>query len=128
MCILNQLGSRYPSIQWLTRIGLSILFPLSLWIALIPIDQYVPNVAFSDKVLHFLVFFGFSLLLQIAYPQTQNFWYKNGLPLIAYGTLIEIFQAFSPYRSFSIGDGIADACGVIAFWTFLLICRNRQTS
>jgi VanZ family protein len=119
MCILTRLGTYYPALQWVSRIGLIILFPLSLWIALIPIDQYVPSTAFSDKILHFLVFFGFSLLLHLAQHQTPHFWYTNGLPLIAYGFLIEILQSFSLYRSFSILDGIADAIGVIAFWLIL---------
>lgn len=124
MCILNRLGSHYPNLRWFSRISLSILFPLSLWIALIPIDQYVPSTAFSDKILHFLVFFGFSVLLHIALQKPQSFWYKNGLPLIGYGFLIEILQSFTQYRFFSIWDGLADALGIIMFWIILKLCQR----
>ena len=138
MCILNQLGRHYPSLQWLSRIGLTILFPLSLWVALMPIDHYLPNVAFSDKILHFLVFLGFSILLYIAlhpahvsgdkYGSYKRAGYQQGLPLIGYGVLIEILQSFTSYRSFSLWDALADALGVMAFWIVLILYqRQRKT-
>ncbi len=126
MCIVTQLGLKYPLIQKISRISLLILFPLSLWIALIPIDKYVPQFALSDKILHTLVFFGFSFLLQLAYQKHHHFWLKNGLPLITYGFLIEIFQSLTPYRFFSIWDGVADMLGVIIFWAIWLKCKKTH--
>jgi VanZ family protein len=126
MFFLSQSWYRCISMQWGARITLSILFPLSLWLALIPVDQYVPSAIFSDKILHFVVFFGFAVLLDMARP-TKQFWLQYGLPLIVYGAVIEVLQSFSIYRSFSVWDGVADAAGVVVFWLILIRYKKQAT-
>jgi VanZ family protein len=36
--------------------------------------------------------------------------------LMAYGIGVEILQYFTPWRSFSVADMLADATGIILFW------------
>ena len=94
---------------------LLILFPLSLKVALMPLDHYVFHITFMDKLMHFAVFLGFAVLMDIVLVN-KNYWLWIGSPLIAYGALIEILQSFTPYRSFSFLDWLADGLGVFALW------------
>lgn len=68
----------------------------------------------KDKVVHALVFMGFAFMLDIA--TQRSFWLWKLPLLLFYGAGIEILQALTPWRSFSIADFTADAIGVLLYW------------
>ena len=123
MCILNQAWYLHSLTRVISTILLFILLPLSLWVALIPLDHIVDPAVVSDKVLHFSAFFGFAVLIDAAFKPV-DFWFKSGLPLAAYGAVIEILQSFTPYRSFSGWDCVADIAGVMVFYLILIKCKK----
>lgn len=123
MFIFNQEWYSHSLTRLIASILLLILLPLSLWVALMPLDHYVFTITFSDKVLHFLAFFGFSVLADIALIK-KEFWVWKGIPLVFYGALIEILQSFTPFRSFSVWDWIADIAGVVVFYLILVKSKN----
>jgi len=67
-----------------------------------------------DKANHFIAFFTLSFLLNRA-SSSINARIRNALSLLAFGMLIEIFQAFTSYRSSDWHDIVADSIGIIAF-------------
>ncbi len=68
----------------------------------------------KDKIVHALVFMGFAFMLDIV---TQRSFWRWKLPLLLlYGASIEILQALTPWRSFSVADFTADAIGVLLYW------------
>ena len=67
-----------------------------------------------DKANHFIAFFTLSFLLNRA-SSSINARIRNGLSLLAFGMLIEIFQAFTDYRSSDWHDIVADSIGILAF-------------
>ena len=67
-----------------------------------------------DKANHFIAFFTLSFLLNRA-SSSINARIRNALSLLAFGILIEIFQAFTSYRSSDWHDIVADSIGIIAF-------------
>ena len=71
----------------------------------------IPNM---DKVLHASAFFSFAFLLDLA--TTGSFWRWKLPLLLCYGGFIEILQAFVPWRSCSLADLAADACGILIYW------------
>ena len=102
-----------------------LLLLLGIKVATMPLS--IPDNV-SDKVIHAVVFFVFALILDIV-TSREPFWLWKALPLIAYGFGIEILQYFSPSRSFSLLDGLADAAGVLLYWSckqvLYLIERKR---
>jgi len=67
-----------------------------------------------DKLMHLSALFGFAFLLNLA--TRRPFWYWQAPLLLAYSALIEILQAFTPWRSFSVADWAADALGILLYW------------
>jgi len=71
----------------------------------------LPAIDLWDKAVHTGVFFVLMLLLLPAhgnrFPVIQL-----GLALVAYGVCIEVLQGFTPERSFSVLDMVADTLGV----------------
>ena len=74
----------------------------------------------NDKVAHAVIFFGLSVLIDLAY-RNYKFLFMLALVLLGYGLIVELLQGFSGYRAFSVFDLIADAVG-IAFYAIV-----RQT-
>ncbi|WGZ91069.1 MAG: VanZ family protein [Candidatus Thiocaldithrix dubininis] len=102
-----------PQIQRPLRFMTWSLLALGLGIAALP---HMPemNVSHADKYMHMLAFFGFAFLLDIS--DTRSFWRYKVPILLGYGALIEIIQAFLPWRSFDPLDWVADASGVLLYW------------
>ena len=123
MCIFNQAWYSHSLTRRVALTLLVILLPISLWVALIPLDNVIDPAIISDKVLHFLAFFGFAVLIDASFKPAR-FWVWSASPLIFYGALIEILQSFTPYRSFSVWDWIADIVGVLVFYLILRVCKN----
>ncbi len=65
-----------------------------------------------DKVLHFVGFFYLMVFFLRGYR--ENTWYKMLVLTILIGLLVEIVQAFLPYRSFSLYDFLADFLGAVS--------------
>ncbi len=115
--------------------------PFFAWAVAIFIASSIPAAAFpdsplfsQDKLLHFLVFFGFALLLERALH------HQNRLPALArrshlatlvitvlYGAFDEIHQSIVPGRSPDIKDLVADTVGaLVAIGLLWLINRRRK--
>jgi len=93
---------------------LVILLALGVKVATMPL-QFPESLQLNDKVIHLVVFFGFAVLLDMV-SSREPFWLWKGLPLVIYGFGIEVLQYFSPDRSFSLLDAMADVCGVLLYW------------
>lgn len=91
-----------------------VLMLLGAWVATTKLD--FPEVySINDKVIHVVVFFGFAVLMDLAISR-KPFWLWKGLPLVGYGVAIEVLQYFTPFRSFSLMDMLADFIGVLLYF------------
>lgn len=90
------------------------LMLLGSWVATRKLN-FPPELSLNDKFIHMVVFFGFAFLMDLAISR-RPFWLWKGLPLLAYGAIIEIMQYFSPDRSFSILDWVADFSGILLYF------------
>ena len=95
------------------------LLVLGTWVATRKLD-FPSDLSLNDKLIHLVVFFGFSLLIDLAISR-HPFWLWKGLPLLFYGAMIEILQYFSPDRSFSLLDFAADFSGILLYYIIKLI-------
>ena len=82
--------------------------------------QSVPAVGVSDKVEHFLAYFGLSFLLYMAllFQKKSKFFKKYALRItlsisFIYGIIDEVHQLLIPGRSCELNDFIADLLGAI---------------
>lgn len=82
--------------------------------------SYPQNIPGMDKVGHVGSFFGLSLLAYVAFKPR---WYWLVWATAIYGALIEVVQAYIPYRSSDYHDFIADMCGVLLFYILLSLGR-----
>jgi VanZ family protein len=85
-------------------------------LAFIPADGGI-QANFNDKLLHIVGFFVMAFLAHIAHPAIRYLYLIIGLS--CFGLMIEIVQAYLPYRSFSVWDWWADVFGMLLY--FLLI-------
>ena len=75
----------------------------------------VPHVGINDKVLHFILYAVFGILLMLACPR---FWIAVGVGLL-YAVSDEWHQSFVPGRAVEVLDVCADVAGVAAAsWFF----------
>ncbi|MFH1771856.1 MAG: VanZ family protein [Candidatus Omnitrophota bacterium] len=82
-------------------------------ISFAPTGQTEPPFPFFDKIVHFMLYAGYSCLFlntcflkKIAKPYKISF-----ICVLSFGIIIEIVQWFLPYRSFELADIIANAAG-----------------
>ena len=98
-------------IIWLARssfvVGLGIVIVLSLTPA-----SGLPSTDISDKIEHFLGYFALAVAGAAGFHGHRDRLIMI-LGLIAFGILMEFGQMVSPGRDPSIGDGIANALGVL---------------
>jgi len=105
---------RIPFFKVSTRAIVIGLMLAGAWVATRTLD--LPEIyELNDKVQHLIVFFGFSVLMDLAISR-HPFWLWKGLPLLIYGAIIEIMQYFSPERSFSVFDWLADFAGILLYF------------
>lgn len=97
-----------------TRTLIIVLMIAGTWVATRTLD-FPPVLSINDKLIHVFVFFWFAVLMDLA-TSRHPFWLWKGLPLLIYGAMIEIMQYFSPDRSFSLLDWIADGAGVLLYF------------
>jgi len=97
--------------SWYTT---SIYSFLVIVVALVPV-KFPPQVLFSfqDKIIHALIYFLLAFLAvntfwrkKIANPKICSFFYAFSL-----GLFMELVQHFLPYRSFELGDILANLLG-----------------
>lgn len=93
---------------------LLILLLLGIKVATMPL-KFPEGLHLNDKVIHIVVFFSFALIIDLV-TSREPFWLWKGLPLVVYGFGVEVLQYFSPDRSFSLLDGLADMVGVLLYW------------
>lgn len=105
---------RIAAFEISTRTLVIFLMVVGAWVATQKLD-FPPVIALSDKLVHAIVFFGFALLMDLA-TDRHPFWLWKGLPLLLYGAVIEILQYFSPDRTFSVLDWLADFFGVFLYF------------
>ncbi len=103
-----------PSFKITTRILVFALMIAGAWVATRTLNL-PETIELNDKVIHIVVFFGFALLVDLA-TSRHPFWLWKGLPLLAYGIIIEVMQYFSPDRSFSLLDWLADFSGILLYF------------
>ena len=97
-----------------TRVLVVFLMLAGTWVT--TRNMNVPEaLSLSDKAVHMIVFFGFAVLMDLA-TSRQPFWLWKGLPLLFYGASIEVLQYFSPDRSFSVFDWLADLSGIALYY------------
>jgi VanZ family protein len=102
-----------------TRVLVVSLMIVGAWVATRTFD-FPETISLNDKVKHFVVFFGFSVLMDLAISR-HPFWLWKGLPLLIYGAIIEIMQYFSPDRSFSLLDWLADFSGILLYFMIKVV-------
>lgn len=71
----------------------------------------------NDKFMHAVGFIIIALLSHLAHPYLQKRYHIIGLSLL--GLLIEVVQAYLPYRDFSLWDWCADMFGVVVYFLAL---------
>ena len=96
-----------------TRMVVITLMLLGIWVATKKLEL-PPDVNINDKFIHVVVFFGFAVLVDLS-SSRKPFWFWKGLPLLAYGIGVEVMQYFTPFRSFSILDMVADFAGILLY-------------
>lgn len=100
---------KYP-----VRMLLLVLLMAGMWVATQPLE-FPESISVNDKLIHVIVFFGFAMIMDMA-TSRRPFWFWKGLPLLGYGIFIEVLQYFSPDRSFSVMDMVADVSGIILYY------------
>ncbi|MDD5393501.1 MAG: VanZ family protein [Thiothrix sp.] len=112
--ILSRLLAIQPPTRRVVKIVFLCLMAIGLVLALLPMDGMGLEFNNRDKLAHAAAFFGFAFLLDLA--TLRSFWYWKAPLLLSYGAVIEILQAFTPWRSFSVADWAADALGILLYW------------
>jgi len=101
-----------------TRILVILLMVTGSWVATITLE-FPEAVDVNDYLKHAIVFLGFAVLMDLAISR-HPFWLWKGLPLIVYGLIIEVMQYFSPERTFSLFDWLADFSGILLYFIIKL--------
>ena len=95
--------------------------------AFLPANQAL-HAQFSDKLMHGVGFFGLAMLAHLGHRSSP--FYLLFIVLSCLGLVIELVQAFLPYRSFSLLGWGADILGIVVYLAFAgcvrqLIYRQR---
>ena len=115
LIVLVRASRHIVAIMVILRALIVVLMLLGVRVATIKLE-FPEELSLNDKVIHIFVFFAFSVLMDVAI-KSHSFWLWKGLPLLAYGVAIEVFQYFSPDRSFSLLDMGADFLGILLYFT-----------
>ena len=77
----------------------------------------------SDKVWHLLAFL-FLMVWFCGLYRPRRYWIIFAC-LLLYGVLIEVLQAFLPYRNVEVADVVADGAGLVIGWLAALLGLAR---
>lgn len=105
---------RIKAVKYSVFVFLLLLMLVGAKVATIPLN-FPESLQLNDKFIHAVVFFGFAFIIDVV-TSREPFWLWKGLPLVVYGFGVEVLQYFSPSRSFSLFDGLADVAGVLFYW------------
>ncbi|MCG6863445.1 MAG: VanZ family protein [Chromatiaceae bacterium] len=94
------------------RLALLISVLAISYLAFAPLEQ-APGTS-SDKLNHFLAFFVLAWLADRSYPGRHLASFRWTF-LFGYAFLIELVQAFLPFRESSLLDFVADAVGILGY-------------
>jgi VanZ family protein len=86
-------------------------------------------ILFPDKFVHFFLYLGFGILLNLAIASwKRNLHYLTALSIGSlYAVSDEIHQIFTPFRSASFSDFLADFLGILTAQVLLLtIYKTRE--
>lgn len=112
------------------RVLVVFLMLAGFWVATRELD-IPPEYELNDKLIHAIVFFGFAVLVDLS-SSRKPFWLWKGLPLLVYGACVEVMQYFTPERSFSMLDWVADLSGILLFFIakrfFVWLDLKRSTA
>jgi len=103
-----------------------------LTLSVLSTDEIAPrsitSIPYADKVVHFLLYTGLSLILFIEFNKSFLSLFPGlVIPLlisILYGGLIEIVQMFIPYRSADIIDFLFDIGGTLMGMALFFLWRK----
>lgn len=91
--------------------------------ALIPINSLSDQITVNGPLKHIAAFCLLAWLQFRAFPSTSTL--QQIALLLAFGVLIEIAQAFIPYRTASLVDLAMDAIGIAVFYIVKRISGGR---
>ncbi len=103
---------------WLNRIIFYSALLVGCLMAFTPGDMGLQP-QFNDKLLHASGFFVMAFLSHLAHPNKNSLWLIFGLTL--FGVVIELVQAYLPYRTFSLWDWFADILGLLLYFGLLAV-------
>ena len=106
---------RIQAWSWLFKIGFYASLCVGCYMAFSPVDGGIQT-KFNDKLLHAVGFFVMAFSSQLAHPRTRFIFLFIGLS--SFGLMVELIQAYLPYRSFSIWDLGADMLGLALYFSF----------
>lgn len=98
-------------------LGLAVLITTGL--ALTPSPPTLPDVPQADKWAHLAAFVLLAALADGGWPN-RGFDPRKWGSLLAFGLLLEVLQTQVPNRSFSVGDILADAAGLLLYGLLVL--------
>lgn len=119
-------------LKWLPAL---LIFMISFYLSSQPIIQKMPSFPFADKIVHFICFGG--LAFWVAFGcNISGFRLKEiilpSFIVSFYGIIDEIHQSFTPGRSSTVSDWIADTLGAIlgsfAFFLLIKVLKNRKNN
>jgi len=121
-----------PKLTRITVFGirLATIVLVIYWIALFT-GTHMPSpprlgVRVSDKIQHFVAFFGLATLLYWVVPAHRGPLRKVAFVMfvaITYAAVDESTQAFSPNRTVDLNDFFANSAGIVAATLFYLVAR-----
>ena len=82
--------------------------------SLIPLAQPQIDINNLDKLEHWLVYATLMVWFAQLYPRRG--WYRIALGFFTMGTVLEVLQGQTGYRTFSYGDMAANVMGVLGGW------------
>ena len=89
-----------------------------LILSVIPVPETPAHVPYLDKAVHLGEYWVFAMLLALALRQLPHRLRQAWLIATAYGAMIELIQAFIPWRSAELADAIANTLGAaLGIWT-----------
>ena len=119
-------------LKWLPAL---LIFMISFYLSSQPTIPQIPSFPFADKIVHFICFGGLAFWVAFGCNLTGKSKKEIILPTIIvslYGILDEIHQSFTPGRSSTVSDWIADTIGAIlgsvAFFLLIKVLKNRKNN
>jgi VanZ family protein len=122
---LEPVASAFQEKQQKSLLALAAWASLIFVLSVIPVPEFAPGkfIFFSfDTFAHAAFYVPLGALILWAFPRGQRgaIWARAALGALAFGFMIELIQAFIPWRSFEWTDAIADLTGGVTGATFAL--------